>query len=387
MEVQNLPDLQTAVASTLAARPSQHHWHARRQGEHDGREGADRSERAGHARRHHGVKLYAPHCRSQRSDSESNRCTQTSPAGATASYARTERTSLSIRTQEGDVVKLKFRVQQSLTLDARQGTDGETLVSNVDIGAASRTRLAISVEGDLNEAELAAIQDVIDQTSTLAQEFFTGGVTNAFATAQDLSADGQVLARVSLKLGVRERFSMSAPALPAPALAVPRPATVDSRPEAVPSAATNAPATQNANPEAATETAAAEASEPAAPDEVGTNQLASEPPSEGAPSAGSDLPMSWTDALQTISSFLHQLLAALDAAGPAEPTAPADAAAGDSGVGSSTLRFRVDTSLKLQVFKTIVWSAAEETAPVPDVVAETLDALAAESTPPLDVSA
>jgi hypothetical protein len=137
-------------------------------------------------------------------------------------YQRREATVLKIRTQEGDVVTLKFRNVEKTSIQAGEHVDGETVVSNLEIASSSRTRLLISVKGDINEAELAAIQSVAEQASQLAGAFFGGNISDAFQAASDFAIDGSELARVSLRLSVRERLSFAQTAVTnAPAAALP----------------------------------------------------------------------------------------------------------------------------------------------------------------------
>ena len=124
-------------------------------------------------------------------------------------YQRREATVLRLRTQEGDVVKLKLRNVETTTAEVGQQVDGETVVSNLSLSSTSRSRLLISVRGDINDAELAAIQGVADQAAQLAGSFFNGNLNQAFQAASDFAIDASQLAKVSLKLSVRERLSFA----------------------------------------------------------------------------------------------------------------------------------------------------------------------------------
>ena len=100
----------------------------------------------------------------------------TQTTGATAlEYRRAERTTLQSRTQEGDLVSLKFRVKDALSARSATVDNGETTVAELRVCARSSTRLKLSVQGDLNVDELAAIQSIVEQAGTLANEFYAGG--------------------------------------------------------------------------------------------------------------------------------------------------------------------------------------------------------------------
>src|SRR6185369_16803420 len=155
-------------------------------------------------------------------------------------YRRTERAGLSIVTQEGDVVRLRIKVRDSLDAAASDATGDSTQVAQLSVDSRSSMKISFHVDGDLNADELAAIQDVVQQVGALADQFFAGDVPAAFAAAQDLNIDSWQLAKVGLRLSVRESVTYSGPALaastPAPAPA-PAPASTASDSAAATSAA------------------------------------------------------------------------------------------------------------------------------------------------------
>ncbi|MDX1562566.1 MAG: hypothetical protein R3305_06540, partial [Gammaproteobacteria bacterium] len=129
-------------------------------------------------------------------------------------YERSEKSVLRIRTQEGDVVALKIRAGESLkvSVGAEGDDDDGVTIAETRVVARSSTRVSLKVKGDLNEAELAAIRDVFAQATALAEDFFSGDYAAAFETASALAIDGDQLARVSLRLKVREALTYSGPA-------------------------------------------------------------------------------------------------------------------------------------------------------------------------------
>src|SRR6185369_11865822 len=139
-------------------------------------------------------------------------------------YRRTERAGLSIVTQEGDVVRLRIKVRDSLDAAASDATGDSTQVAQLSVDSRSSMKISFHVDGDLNADELAAIQDVVQQVGALADQFFAGDVPAAFAAAQDLNIDGSRLAKVGLRLSMRESVTYSGPALSAPAPSTPAPA-------------------------------------------------------------------------------------------------------------------------------------------------------------------
>ncbi len=342
------------------------------------------------------------------------------PSGAGAgttpalTYQRTENAALYIRTQEGDTVALKISARDALGADlSREGSATELKLSG-----SSNTKIAVYVHGNLNPDELAAVQDVVQQAGALAEQFFAGDAQAAFAAAAGLNIDGSQLAKVGLRLGLRERSTYSelsgAPPVPSDTAS----ATAGAAPGASAAAAGAAPAASSAP-------AASAAPAPSAP----------VPAQTASTDVGSDL----THVLKTVTDFLHQLLTAFEAlgeplgndasaAGPSTkpPAAPVtanggaamaggatDAGAGP-GPGPDSSSARVDFSLKLRIFQSIVATASVPSmAPGPKdstaagttdagssvstgtasadkasaLLSDTVDALAAQQQPPLDASA
>lgn len=303
-----------------------------------------------------------------RCEPRGGRCAETSPAESETTrtalrYRRTERTALYIETQEGDLVRLRIKVRDSLAASSR--SDGSS--SEISVASRSQTKISFHVEGNLNAEELAAIRSVVEQAAELATEFFAGGLPEAFATATALEIDGSQLARIGLKLSLREQATYASHsthprptpvALPPPAKA-PAPAA-----PATPSPAPPAGAAQGTNDAApvadATPTEAAPAPAPAAEPTT--------PPSAPPPNVASS-------ALLLIAGFLDGLLATLGSTATEEQEAGA---------------LSLDVSLQLHIYRaTLVELAAtrettepEATSGVP-LAAETLDSLAATQQAPL----
>lgn len=127
---------------------------------------------------------------------------------------------LELTTQEGDTVELKIKVSSKTTVAAIAGDNG----SAVAVSSRQRSSLSLEVEGDLNQAEQAAIADLWDQVQSLAEDFFEGDYEAALDAAGSLEFDNSQLADVALKLSSKVRFSGTLiqeggapPALPPPA--------------------------------------------------------------------------------------------------------------------------------------------------------------------------
>ncbi|MEO1117248.1 MAG: hypothetical protein AAFX75_05155 [Pseudomonadota bacterium] len=119
-----------------------------------------------------------------------------------------EASTIRIRTQEGDTVKIRLRnVEQfSATDTSRSGPDGTATSTRVD--ASQSRRVSFTVEGDINSDERAAIEDVLAQASEIADEFFGGDIAAAFENAADFEFDSEQLQRVNLRFRVQEERSV-----------------------------------------------------------------------------------------------------------------------------------------------------------------------------------
>lgn len=179
---------------------------------------------------------------------------------------------LEIRTQEGDIVKVKFATKTDMRADTAQVTTHDRTSTSSSFSIATRSRTELSVQGDLNADELEAIHEVVQKVDALANDFFAGSVDKALAQAADLDIDTEQLANVALRLSMTQRAEAAAVSvqhLPPPA----------------------APATATEEPASAEETAAesqsASVSEPApvVADAVGTANEAGSPASADSPQA------------------------------------------------------------------------------------------------------
>ena len=163
-----------------------------------------------------------------------------------------ERSTIRIRTQEGDIVKLDLRSVERLSADDYATSDESGSASLTRIDTSSSSRLRFSVEGDLNDAELDAIQNVFAQAEEIASDFFGGDLASAFSAASGFEFDNEQLARVNLRFRSREvtRVSYaevvnsatpSAPAVEQQAAAAAPAAPVSDAPVAEPKTAEPAP--------------------------------------------------------------------------------------------------------------------------------------------------
>ena len=296
-------------------------------------------------------------------------------ASTALSYRRAEGTSLVITTQEGDTVKLKISAHEAVSFSGAQNTDQ----SHTAVQSRTQSSLSVSLEvkGDLNDDELTAIRGVVEQAGAIAQQFFDHDVADAFATAQSLQVDATQLANVGLRVSVREQLTYAQKGLTQPAGSPT--ARGDGAARTSVTAATAPGAAAAAAPSAVspsgTPVTTIGADAPVASPTPATSEVpVAEQPATAVSTSAGETPSSPPagSALDVIRNFLTQLMETLSAPAP--------------GTASTS----IDMALKLRIVQSVVTTAASSRAagpaadaPLPTLVPDTLDALAAQQEPPL----
>jgi len=118
-----------------------------------------------------------------------------------ASISASVSSELNIRTREGDLVNLSFSNEQSVHESNTQSKlqDSRSL-QEISTIAQAASSYSISVQGDLNEEELAAINKLAADITPIASEFFTNAVFD-FENSSNVLADNlDVIQEVRLSL-------------------------------------------------------------------------------------------------------------------------------------------------------------------------------------------
>jgi hypothetical protein len=174
-------------------------------------------------------------------------------AAVSASHVRKTRGSIELVTQDGDVVRVRFRSRDSERVDVAgvQSEQGSAL--NARIATRHNVGVKVAVHGDLDAAERKAIEDFLGAVDTLASDFYGKDPEAAFAAAANLEVDPQEIARYAVKLSLNERYEVQAqvqgqPPASQPAPSAPSAASAEQAPQApassVPAAQASAPAAQ-----------------------------------------------------------------------------------------------------------------------------------------------
>ncbi|MFQ5444967.1 MAG: hypothetical protein ACE5EK_10165, partial [Nitrospinales bacterium] len=95
---------------------------------------------------------------------------------------------ISLRTEEGDVVKISSNSQRAFGASSSQTSfeDG-AFVQEFSAASFAASQFSISVEGELNEDELAAIEDLTGRITPIIEGFFSGNEFNIEEAAASLA--------------------------------------------------------------------------------------------------------------------------------------------------------------------------------------------------------
>lgn len=219
-----------------------------------------------------------------------------------------ERFSLDILTAEGDKVSIRFKSLTVTDVAAASVSDGQNTSTAVQASVISRGRFKVEVDGNLNEAERAAIGNLLDKVDDIAEDFFDGDVQEAFAAAARVGLDSEALSAFSLRLSYSKSTSMAAKAYASTAALTEAPSAPATPVVPVPSK----PGTTD--PVA-----------PAKVADVASTPVASDTTTTPAPVPVPDVP----SARETIASFTKDVLAKLSTGS-------------DSGVVRLSMRWKVD---------------------------------------------
>lgn len=146
-------------------------------------------------------------------DTDAARNVASSASVLSVDTALKQRSTIRIRTQEGDVVRLDLRRVENMSATDVAVTEGDKVATETRVDVSSRTRSVLSVKGDLNDAEMAAIQNVFAQAEAIADEFFGGDLAAAFNMAAGMEFDTEQLARVNMRFRERQVSQVSYAAL------------------------------------------------------------------------------------------------------------------------------------------------------------------------------
>ncbi|WP_188745294.1 DUF5610 domain-containing protein [Marinobacterium zhoushanense] len=127
--------------------------------------------------------------------------------GIVERFSNAEDMELTIRTQDGDAVTVRFsrNLQQESSLALQSDESG--LAASFSLSRSERSEYRFSIEGDLDEGEIDALNNLIKDVSNLADEFFDGDVQKAFEQSAGLNFDSSELASMSLTMSYSRQYA------------------------------------------------------------------------------------------------------------------------------------------------------------------------------------
>ncbi len=112
--------------------------------------------------------------------------------------------SFSLKTQDGDTVTITASASRferaeasSVRYDSPYGSFDS---GRLAVESSESNSFSFSVDGELDEEELVAINDLLTQVGDLSERFFTGNIEEAFEMALNIGFDESEIARFSLNL-------------------------------------------------------------------------------------------------------------------------------------------------------------------------------------------
>lgn len=130
--------------------------------------------------------------------------------GAAERYRNAEDMSLTVQTRDGDEVSINFSRNQSYDATYGAGADSEgNAVAWMDVSRSDSSQYQFSVQGELDEGELDALQQMIRDISGVADEFFNGDVQKAFDQSADISFDASELQSMELNMSYSRSWAQA----------------------------------------------------------------------------------------------------------------------------------------------------------------------------------
>jgi len=111
--------------------------------------------------------------------------------------------SFELTTQEGDKVTINAMSESMAYAESFREQSENGSVAYEGYASSQSSGYSFSVEGDLNEDEMAAIESLMSQVNDLADEFYNGDAMSAFGMAMDLTSDPEQIAQFSLDMSLQ----------------------------------------------------------------------------------------------------------------------------------------------------------------------------------------
>jgi trimeric autotransporter adhesin len=221
-----------------------------------------------------------------------------------------ESETLTIQTTDGAQVTISFRAQAAEFGASQTQSDGS---SSSAAALFASDKFQVEVRGSLSSADLTAINNVVSQVDSLATQFFSGDVQDAFAAAASIGADPSEIAGFSLQMSYSTALyqQVGATGDPGTTNTVPPVVTSPTTTDQAGTAAANAASATGSAQTATTNPASAPSTDATA----GTTANAATPAATTPSTSASAAPAATATPQQTIANFLQNALAKLSGSG------------------------------------------------------------------------
>lgn len=136
--------------------------------------------------------------------------TNTEAAIFSASSQSSRQASIQIETQDGDLVTIEGSSFSSSSFSQANITTDTHNMTAYQKSSEYNFEFKYSIEGNLDQGERDAIDDLLKDVNKVAKRFFNGNIQSAFNKALDLDIDGKQLAAFSLDLDYSRRTEVIA---------------------------------------------------------------------------------------------------------------------------------------------------------------------------------
>jgi len=127
--------------------------------------------------------------------------------GIVERFSNAEDMELKVTTLDGDEVRISFSRDQNYESAFAAVSDGDgNSAASFSLSRAESSEYRFSVEGDLDEGEIDALQSLIKDVSNLADEFFDGDVQKAFEQSAELDFDSSELMSMNLNMSYTRQY-------------------------------------------------------------------------------------------------------------------------------------------------------------------------------------
>ncbi len=122
-------------------------------------------------------------------------------------FSRNETSRIEITTNDGDKILIDLFKQQSAQSSQRYSRSEEGAEFSQTRSISANVGLSYQVQGELDEGEQKAIDDLLKDVAKVSDQFFSGNVQQAFKKALEMDFDSSELTRFSLDLSFQETRS------------------------------------------------------------------------------------------------------------------------------------------------------------------------------------